>query len=310
SLRYDLEWTLRYIKKVLARGKQEQLLRLNDWAERTDRNLEFYTDIIKVKNRDKAKKLVKDKNEASIKLKEFVYTKQAEVYKWWMNKPELMKAIFVLETILFNEVGTVDGKDALERIDVAQIVLNRVEHPFYSSLDPKQELVKHLDLSPEEYSKHKWLNTLFRVGEFSFTYHYISSVVKIFCPDMSRIGRGLRDKNVKISLKAIKDKKEDFNVLRYFSRVSMLGKIDMSTVWHEYVRFPERPGYEALGQRRLVRLYLADKYQYLYSFTDPKGQAFEVIKIGDDTYSVMWEKGRPKFYKYRDPHLFKYFIKK
>tara|TARA_Y100000780_G_C13695543_1_gene421552 strand:+ start:23968 stop:25614 length:1647 start_codon:yes stop_codon:yes gene_type:complete len=310
NLRYDLEWTLRYVEKVLSRGKEEQLDRLSDWAERTQRNYDFYKDIVKVNNKDKAKKLVKDKNEATIKLKEYVYTKQAEAYKWWMKQPELMRAVYVLETILFNEVGRVDGPDALERADVAQIVLNRVEHPFYSSLDPNQELVKHLGLSEEKYKDNKWLNTLFRVGEFSFTYHYISSVVKIFCPDMSYVGRSLRDKNVKISLKAIKNYRKDFDVLRYFSRVSMLGKIDMSTVWHGYKHFPERPGYEVGTQRNLVRLYLGDKYQYLYSFTDPKGNPFEVIKIGDETYSVTWVKGRPKFFKYRDPHLFKYFIKK
>ena len=310
NLRYDLEWTLRYIEKLLKRGKQEQVDRLSDWAERTQRNYDFYKDIVKVNNKAKAKKLVKEKNEASIKLKEYVYTKQAQAYKWWMKQPELMRAVYVLETILFNEVGRVDGPDALEREDVAQIVLNRVEHPFYSTLDPDQELVKHLGLSEKDYKDSKWLNTLFRVGEFSFTYHYISSVVKIFCPDMSYVGRALRDKNVKISLKAVNNFRKEFNVLRYFSRVSMLGKIDMSTVWHGYKHFPERPGYEVGTQRNLVRLYLGDKYQYLYSFTDPSGNPFEVVKIGEKIYSVTWVKGRPKFFKYRDPHLFKYFTKK
>ena len=310
NLRYDLDWTLRSVESVLSRDKQEQLDRLEEWAKRTKANLDFYEDIIQVKNKKKARKLVKEKNEATIRLKEYVYTKQAEVYKWWMDKPELMKALFVMETILFNEVGRVDGQDALERMDVAQIVLNRVGHPFYSSLDPNQELIKHLGLSEEKYGKNKWLNTLFRVGEFSFTYHYISSVVKIFCPDMSSIGRSLRSKNVKISLEALKDHKDSFNVLRYFSRVSMLGKIDMSTVWFDYEKYPERPGYEVQNQRLLARLFLAGKYQYLYSFTDPEGGSFQVVKIGDKTYSVNWKKGRPVFHKYRDPHLFKYFIKK
>lgn len=310
NLRYDLEWTLRVIESVLGRTLQEQKDRLEDWENRTKLNQDFYQDIIKTKNKKKAKKMVKDKNDASIKLREYVYTKQAETYKWWMKKPELMRALFVLETILFNEVGRVDGKDALERADVAQIVLNRVEHPFYSTLDADQELVKHLNLTEKKYSQYPWLNTLFRVGEFSFTYHYISSVVKIFCPDMSRIGRDLRAKNVKISLKAIKDHKKEFNVLRYFSRVSMLGKIDMSTVWFDYENYPERPGYEIQNQRNLLRLFLAGKYQYLYSFTDPEGVSFQVVRIGDDTFSVSWKRGRPHFYKYRDPHLFKYFIKK
>ncbi|MEX0798770.1 MAG: hypothetical protein WEB87_03910 [Bacteriovoracaceae bacterium] len=312
NLRYDLEWTLRYVESILGRSgaAKEQIERLEEWESRTKGNYDFYQDIIKVKNRKKAQKLVKNKNNASLKLKEYVYTKQAEVYKWWKDKPELMKALFVMETILFNEVGRVDGKDALERRDVAQIVLNRVEDPFYSSLSPDQELVKHLGMAQEEYSNHKWLNTLFRVGEFSFTYHYISSVVKIFCPDMSRVGRNLRAKNVKISLKALKNDRKEFNVLRYFSRVSMLGKIDMSTVWFDYEKYPERPGYEVLNQRKLARLFLGGKYQYLYSYQDPEGASFQVVRIGDDIYCAKWEKGKPKFFKYRDPHLFKYFIKK
>jgi len=310
NLRYDLEWILRRVEGSLNEGFQKHIDRLSEWYKRTKLNYNFYSDIIQVKNQKKAKQLVKAKNQASLQMKKFVYTKQAEVYRWWTKQDDLMRAVYVLTTALFNEVGTVDGRDALERYDVAQIVMNRVEDSFYSSLDPNQELVKYLNMSQEEYSKYKWLNALFRVGEFSFTYHYISSVVKIFCPDMSRAGRNLREKNIKISLKAIKEYRPDFNVLRYFSRVSMLGKIDMSTVWFDYEQYPERAGYLIGNQHRLIRFYLADKYQYLYSFTDPKGLSYQVIKIGDDTYSMRWVRGKPQFYKYRDPHLFKYFLKK
>lgn len=310
NLRYDLEWILKRVEKAFDWGHQNHVDRLQEWYNRTQLNYNFYNDIIQIKNRAKAKKLVKAKNQATLQMKEFVYKKQAEVYHWWSKKPELMRALFTLTVILFNEVGTVDGKDALERYDVAQIVLNRVDDEFYSSLDPNQEIVKYLKYKYDEYSKYKWLNTLFRVGEFSFTYHYIGSVVKIFCPDMSRLGRNLRETNIKISLKAIKEYRPEFNVLRYFSRISMLGKIDMSSVWFDYEKYPERPGYLVGNQRKLIRFYLADKYQYLYSFTDPKGLSYQVIKIGDDTYSMRWVRGKPQFYKYRDPHLFKYFLKK
>lgn len=310
NLRYDLEWILRKVERALDEGYKIHLERLSEWYKRTKLNYDFYNDIIQIKNRKKAKKLVERKNQATLEMKKFVYTKQAEVYRWWTKQDPLMRAVFVLETALFNEVGTVDGKDALERYDVAQIVMNRVEDDFYSSLDPNQELVKYIRLKQKEYANYKWLNALFRVGEFSFTYHYISSVVKIFCPDMSRAGRNLREKNIKISLKSIKNYRPEFNVLRYFSRISMLGKIDMSSVWFDYEQYPERAGYLVGNQRRLIRFYLADKYQYLYSFTDPKGLSFQVIKIGDDTYAMRWVRGKPQFYKYRDPHLFKYFLKK
>jgi hypothetical protein len=310
NLRYDLEWVLRKVERSLDEGYEKHLERLDEWYKRTKLNYDFYQDIIQIKNKAKAKKLVENKNKATLEMKKFVYKKQAEVYRWWTKQSDLMRSVFVLETILFNEVGTVDGKDALERYDVAQIVMNRVQDDFYSTLDPNQEIIQYLNLKQETYSKYPWLNALFRVGEFSFTYHYISSVVKIFCPDMSRAGRNLRQSNIKISLKSIKNYRSEFNVLRYFSRVSMLGKIDMSTVWFDYEQYPERAGYQVANQHRLIRFYLADKYQYLYSFTDPKGLSFQVIKIGDDTFTMRWVKGKPHFYKYRDPHLFKYFIKK
>lgn len=310
NLRYDLEWILSQTEKVLERNLSEQSERLKEWEERTLANLNFYKDIINVKNKDKAKKLAREKNQASHDLRDYVYQKQAQTYKWWMKQTELMRAVYVLETILFNEVGRVDGKDALERADVAQIVLNRVEDSFYSSLDPGQELIARLDLGPEVTQNYRWLNTLFRVGEFSFTYHYISSVVKIFCPDMSWVGRKLRNENIAISLEALNNKKNDFNVYRYFSRVSMLGKIDMSTVWTGYDAYPERPGPKLKEDKSLIRLYLAGRYQFMYAFTSPSGEDYQVIRVAQEVYVVRLNDKRPVFYKYRDPHLFKYFSKK
>lgn len=308
--RYDLEWVLRNIETFLKEGRRVQLSRLKDWEKRTKESLDFYQDIIKQKNKKKAKKLVTQRNEATIELKKFVYSKQAETYSFWMKQDKLWKSLFALETILYNEVGTIDGNDALERKDVAQIVMNRYLHNFYSTLDENQEIIKYLNPSESKYKKERWLNTLFRVGEFSFTYHYIAAVAKIFCPDMSRRGKKIREKNLKISLKALKSFKKDYKAMRYFSRVSMLGKIDMSSVWTEYKEVPEKPGYEVRKQYPLERLFYADKYQFLYNFKDPKGVSYQVLKIKDKTYSMTWIRGRPRFYKYRSPHLFTYFEKK
>jgi hypothetical protein len=310
NVRYDLKWVLSVVEKLLKRGYKVQVERAAEWIKRTKASHSFYIDIVKAKNRKKAKKLVKNKNEASIELKKFTYKKQAEVYNFWRKKKRLWKAMFSQETILFNEVGTIDGKDALERHDVAHIVMNRVQDSFYSNLTETQPLVKYLNLKPKEWEKEKWLNTLFKIGEFSFTYHYISSVVKIFCPDMSRRGKQIRNKNLKIALKAMKEPRENYKVFRYFSRVSMLGKIDMASVWSDYVKIPEKPGFEVSRQKKLRRLYYADKYHFLYNFTDPKGISFQVIEINARTYSMTWKRGRPRFFKYRDPHLFTYFSKK
>jgi hypothetical protein len=310
NVRYDLAWTLRKMDYLLSRGYEIQLERMQEWKERSIDNYKFYLEIAKYKNRKKGRDIIKKKNDASFKMREFVYAKQAEVYRYWMKQPKLMKALFVLETILFNEVGTVDEPYGLERKDVAQVVLNRMNSTFYRTLATDQPLIQYLKLDKDKYQSEHWLNVLFRIGEFSFTYHYIPSVVKIFCPDMSRRGRGIRAKNLKISMKALNNYRSDFKALRYFSRVSMLGKIDMSSVWDDYGEIPERPGIEASRQSRLARYVLADKYQYYYTFTDPKGVNYQVLDIHDKTYAMTWVRGRPKFYYYRDPNLFTYFSKK
>jgi hypothetical protein len=310
NVRHDLEWSLKVIERFLKRGYHKQVFRFEDWRQRTIEKYDFYKDIIKSKNKKKAALIVKNKNQASIALKEFTYEKQAETYNFWRNKPQLWKSLFVLETILYNEVGTVDEPDGLEREDVAHIVMNRVLDPVYSQLNSKQPLVKELNLKASDWKKEKWLNTLFRVGEFSFTYHYIPSSSKIYCPDMSRRGKSLRKRNLKISLKALKNIRTDFDVFRYFSRVSMLGKIDMSTVWKNYIAVAEKHGYEVPNQKKLLKIYNSNKYEFFYKFTDPKGTDFQVLRIQNKVYSMTFKRGRPFFYKYRNPHLFKYFRKK
>ena len=304
NVRYDFYWLLNRLKFHLAQSKKSHIRRLTEWRSRTKNKLDFYSDIIQSKNKAKAQKLVKEKNESAIALKDFVLKNQEETYRFWTRQKPLMRSLYVMETILFNEVGRVEGKRIFERNDVAQIVINRLDDPFYSTLDPKQKLALQLGDDSKGYP---WLNVLFKVGEFSFTYYYISTVVKIFCPDGSRVGRKLRQENLKISIKAMKHPRSKFSATRYFSRVSMLGKIDMSSVWENHRPINERAGDRLEGQRVLLKQYLADKYQFFYSFTDPSGRNFEVIEIRDEVYCVTWRKGKPIFYQYRDPHLFKYF---
>jgi hypothetical protein len=309
NVRYDLEWIERNIERIMDRGKRVILSRLEEWKERTEKNFKFYQELVQLKNKDKAKKLVKKENEATHRLKEFVYKKQAEVYEFWTKQSTLNKALFALETILVHEVGVIDGEHGLERQSVTQVVLNRYHDDFYNQLEPDQPIVKYISDDIDIEDEH-WLNVLFKIGEFSFTYHYIPAVAGIYCPDMSRRGRSIRKKNLKIALKAIKNYDTSFNAFRYFSRVSMLGKIDMSTVWTGYERLPEMVGYKATKQRKLISYYLADKYQYLYTFKSRRGITYTVLKIDGTTYSMRWEKGSPVFYDYRNPHYFTYFSKK
>jgi hypothetical protein len=310
NVRFDLEWTLKRVGNILNRGYRKQLERMNEWKDRTIKAYTFYKDIIKAENREKAKQIVKEKNVAASALKEYVIKKQVDVYHFWKNQKELDRALYVLSTILYNEVGTIDGEGALERKDVAQIVINRHDINFYRQLDRKQDLYTSLNMSHREMLKYPWLNVLFREGEFSFTYYYISSVSKIFCPDMSRRGQGIRSKNLKIAMISLKHERPHFQAIRYFSRVSMLGKVDMGKVWSDYIPYPERPGLALERQKTLRKLYLSNKYEFLYSFKDPSGLIFYVVRIDDDRYSVNWKNGEPQFYKYRSPHLFTYFTKK
>lgn len=308
-VRYDLYWIKNSIDRILERGKKAQIKRLQEWHARTLKSYEFYREIIKTTNKKKAKFLVQKENASSDKLKNYVYQKQAEVYEYWASKSELFKALYVLETILVNEVGVLDGQFALERQSVAQVVINRYYDDYYNQLSEKQILYDFINKDIDK-DDELWLNVLFRVGEFSFTYHYISAVSKIFCPDMSPRGKEIRNKNLKIILKVLKGYDGSFEAYRYFSRISMLGKIDMSTVWTGYRRLPEMVGYESQNQQKLMRLYLADKYQYLYTFVDKRNVEFTVVEIDDESYSMRWQKGKPVFYDYRNPHLFAYFSKK
>lgn len=309
DVRYDLSWLEKKLEKIIERGKSVQRRRLGEWLQRTKNTFKFYQELVAIKNKKKARFLVKKENEAALALREFVYKKQAQVYEFWAKKTQLHKALFVLETILVHEVGVIDGEHGLERINVAKVVLNRYNDDFYNQLGADQLIMKYIGKSIKT-EEQKWLNVLFKVGEFSFTYHYIPAVTGIYCPDMSRRGKAVREKNLKIALKTMNSHDGFFNAYRYFSRVSMLGKIDMSSVWTDYVQLPEMPGYKVIKQRSLMHHYYADRYQFLYSYRDARRTEFLVVKIDEKIYAMKWEKGDPVFYSYRNPHYFKYFSKK
>lgn len=319
--RYDLEYVLGKIESELKKGKERALERLTEWEERAQRTMNFYQSLTRPENQlelivagNKStpnKELIKEHNKAADELKEFVYRKQAEVYNYWLKQPELARAIFVLETILMNEVGGVDGEDALERMDVARVVMNRLDKPKYLSISKKEFIHRYLlDLtSQSNITSEKWLNALVKQGEFSFTYYYMSGVAKIFCPDIAPQAKKLRKQNVEIALQVLKEKNSPFKATRYFSRSSMVGRIHMDAIWEDYVPYPERPGLLAPGQEKLKQMMAAGEYTYLYSFQDPGPVLYQVVEIGNDVYAIGEEKGLKIFYKHRNPHYFRYFTK-
>ena len=319
--RYDLVFVLDKIESELAKGKDRLLERLTEWEERTSRTYAFYKSLTLPENQVEVvvdgskttpnRELIREHNQASNRLKEFVYKKQAEVYQYWLHQPELARAIFVLETILLNEVGGVDGEEALERMDVARVVMNRLDKPRYLAIGENEFIYPYLKKVTSDFhlKDEKWLNALFKQGEFSFTYYYMSGVAKIFCPDMSPMAKRLRNQNVKIALQVLKEEDTSFKPTRYFSRASMIGRIHMDSIWEDYIPYPERPGLLVDGQKKLLKAYESGSYTYHYSFKDPAFQIFQVLEIDGKSYAMGEKNGVKLFYQHRNPHYFRYFTR-
>ena len=313
NLRHDLEWIIRAADNHISRyGKEKLGKRLKEWEERTKRELSFYIDLKndRVKAGDHfetSMEILTRKEKARYLLKDYVLSKQKEVYEFWAAQSPLNRALFSLETILFNEVGRFDGSDALERIDVAQVVLNRVQTPHYNSFLERDSLYSYLS---QHFKKHQeeypWLNVMLKEGEFSFTYFFITGSVRIFCPEQTRIGKSLIKENVRLALDILESPNHDFDALRYFSRSSMLGKISMDKLWSGYTAIEERPGKKLVKSKaRYKKLYDAGKLKFLYEFTSPKQQKFYVYESGKTKIVIEPKSG--DFYTYRSPHFFKYF---
>jgi hypothetical protein len=315
--RYDLDYVLSQFEKQLARGKGAQIDRLNEWYERTKLTKEFYEKLIAEESKKKegegeGDRILKELSVDRHNLSDFTLKKQTDVYKFWSSQNELLKSLWVMESILYSEVGSIDGREALERKDVAQVVYNRYLDKYYKKLPHKNNLYTYLlkELKDEEIQKEPWLNVMFKEGEFSFTYYFIPSSYKIFCPDVSRTGKYLQKENLKIALDTLRHPNLDFQALRYFSRGSMTGRIDMSSVWKDYVRLPEMRGLPLTEKSLLLSFYKKKKYQVLYSFKDAAGEDNDVLKIESDTVVIKQsERENPVLYSWRNPHNFIYFKK-
>ncbi|MFZ4713889.1 MAG: hypothetical protein ACOYL6_09270 [Bacteriovoracaceae bacterium] len=317
--RYDLDYVLSQIEKQVARGKGAQLDRINEWLERTKNAKEFYQKLIagekekpKAGGDPEAEKILKELSVDRFNLSNFTMKKQVEVYKFWSKQNELLKSLWVLESILYSEVGSVDGREALERRDVAQVVYNRYSDKYYKKLPHKNTLYTYLnkELTDEEIQKEAWLNVLFKEGEFSFTYYFIPSSHKVFCPDVSRTGKFLQKENLKIALNTLRHPNMDFRATRYFSRASMTGRIDMSTVWKDFIRLPESRGMALTETSRLLSFYKQNKLEILYSFSDLDKVDHDVLKIQGEMVVIKHsERENPTLYSWRNPHNFIYFKK-
>ncbi|MFZ9001576.1 MAG: hypothetical protein ACO20H_09745 [Bacteriovoracaceae bacterium] len=305
DLRSDYEYILNYLNKNFSRSKIYHLNRLKEWEKRTQRQVSFYSQILK--NKKMQREISGFKRKATKKIKDFVYQRQSKTYEFWKKQDYLMRALFVSETILYNEVGPYDGVGAFERKDVMRILLNRLRKPHYTHMNEKDYLYPYLKkVNLKEINEnYPWLNMLFKTGEFSFTYFFIPSTLRLFCPDMSRKGRYLRKENVRIAIDILKQGADDFKATRYFSRNSMKGRINMAKIWSDYRALPERVGQRVIKSKRLKSLYKKGIYQYLYSFKNPQKRKFDVIKIKNR--KLAYDPKSKTFFYYRNPHHFRYF---
>lgn len=314
DLRYDIESLLEQLEGHMRKGKGRLLNRLANWKVKTQKAINYYSKLIdnKTTKDDILKKLYDDRSKARYALKNYVYSKEAKVYKFWTGKSELYRKLFALETILIHEVGRLDNSYGSERRDVAQVVINRVKNPLYNSIESDEPLYEHLKkANVKSTEKYRWLNVLFKQGEFSFTYFFIPASRGIFCPDQSRTAKRLRAKNLRIILSQLKKNDTEFSATRYFSRASMLGRIDMAQLWSEYKPLDERPGPEIAKSskrfKKYSKLLKKNAMTFLYSFINEKGQMFEVYRYRNS--SVLYRPKLKKFYNYRNPHHFRYFDK-
>ncbi len=242
-------------------------------------------------------------------LQDFVFQKHKETYDFWKNEDEAYQALYVLVTTLFNEVGGIDGSEAMERRDVLQVVINRYFNHKYNFIPENDHLYPYF--TPKNFKgnwyENPWLNVMFKEGEFSFTYYFIHGAIRVFCPDQTWAGRKLRGENLELSIEALSDFNGDFHGVRYFSRASMLGRISMDKIWNEYSPIAERAGKEIDSKKQslLLSAYKGKAYEYRYHFIDPKERRFKVVEINDKTYA--FDQKEEKFYLYRSPHFFKYF---
>lgn len=312
NLRYDLDFAFSGLRRHLSTYPNQTRIRLNEWLERTQEAYQFYLAL-----QDSEKKIDDQHNSAEQvastlatarnALKDFSMTKQAQTYRFWMEQSELMRALFSIETILYNEVADLDGREALERRDITQVVMNRIKTPRYSIIPPTDPLFTYINKSSEDLVPFVWLNALFKRAEFSFTLYFINSNVRVFCPEMTARGQALRRQNLEVGLYRLRNPDWEFDALRYFSRHSMQGRIDMSEIWSDYQEVPLQYGAQVAQDRRQVleRSFKRQHFTFYHRFVDRYGDLFDVLEIAGTPYVRRQRDG--SYFAYRNPHFFRYY---
>ncbi len=306
QLRSDLDWFLKSLKSYLRKNNDQKIQkRHGHWLSRVRQHREYYNGLLLMPPQ-KRRQIALHSYHAQRNISDFNDQKQLATYLFWQEKSEAMQKIFALDSLLLHEVGRVDPT-GLERLDVLNVFINRVNLEPFNHLAPQQALRVLLDRQKSPASA-KWLNTLLRRGEFSFTYFYIPSSYHLYCPDIYPGINNLRKENYRLIKQSLAQQERDSKLIGYFSRVSMLGRIDMSSVWTHWSDRSERPGSLIREQSSSVlkKALKNGNFRYYYHFLY-QGEQHWVIEIQEQTYVMKGRLQSPIFYHYRNPHLFRFF---
>lgn len=303
DLRYDLEWLMDKLKsKKVYTDPVRYKAGFARWRNKVNDQIDFYSKILAGKYKDDSK----EKDFASKALENFVYNKEAMAYKFWAKIPETYRHAYVLDTVLYNEVGSLDP-EGVDKSDVLKTFINRTITKGFNDLDKSDLIWKHLN--GFKTGQYTWMNSLFKKGQFSFTYHYFSAVKNIFCAPMSKWANSLRKKNLKLidSFRSFDPDKEPHKLFYYFSRVSMLGRINMTKIWYkDSDPISTRVG-NNVKNRSLSRSLKEEKFRYLFRFQENLKE-YMAIEINNKSYAV--DLTTNSFYSLRDSNIFKFFAKK
>jgi hypothetical protein len=305
ELRADLEWLVDRVERYQKMGKKDIEARLRQWLRRTSDHLKFYQSIEQMTPQER-RRFSHNIANSQRALETFVANKQAEVYDYWLKQKDREKEFFVIETILLHEVGGLD-RSKIERQTIADVIGNRVTNKEFNQLNPNQPLMTAFKNKKIKNHQDKWLNVLFRKGEFSFTYFYIPASVQIFCPELTAPASRLRVENFEISKKLLDRKKiENKNVIGYFSRVSMPGRIDMTDIWKHWKLVGEVPGQMIQSPNKQRENYRNKKFRYFYTFPFD-GKTYHVFDLNGETTVMRFKGSSADYFEHRNQDVFKYF---
>ncbi len=274
----DLIYIFSFLKRISRFNESYFKDSFDLWIKKINEKILFYTQL---------KKNYEYKNF----LHDFIIKKQIELYSFWKNKPFYYKQIFVLERLLLFEVGGINN-DSFKQ-EILKVFFNRLKVDQYKYLEKNTDFYTQISkkYSEKELKKEHYLNALFDPGEFSFTLHFFSSSFDFVCMK-NKDFLPVREDNIKLIKKFLKEEKNFGRNLWYYSRVSMYGRMNMAPVWD----FAEKD-FLLLGKE----IFLEGDYLYW----DKIGDYFLIRK--DEKFYL---KKDNKFYNWHDPDIFTFFYKK